>query len=96
MSEPLFSVGQAVRIAERTPPVHHRVPAYAKGMTGTVERICGMHGRPEKYIRGDGRPFTRLYRVRLDQHCLWSDYEGGARDRLELEIFEHWLEPADE
>lgn len=94
MIEPMFSVGQPVRIADRTPPVHHRVPAYAKGMSGTVERVCGMHGQPENYVRGDGQPFVRLYRVRLDQRDLWTDYEGGVADKLEIEIFEHWLEPA--
>ena len=62
-------------------------------MTGTVERVCGKHGQPEKYVRGDGKPFRRLYRVRLDQNELWSAYEGGADDKLELEVFEHWLEP---
>jgi hypothetical protein len=25
---------------------------------------------------------------------LWSDYSGPERDALELEIYEHWLEPA--
>ena len=93
MTTPRFHPGQQVRIADRTPPVHHRVPAYAKGRTGVVERVCGIHGEPERFIRGDGRPGRRLYRVRLDPHALWADYEGAAGDKLELEIFEHWLEP---
>lgn len=92
MSAPRFSVGQKVRIADRSPGVHHRVPAYAKGQEGVVERICGEHGRPETYIRGDGAPPTRLYRVRLAQPGLWSAYAGSARDTLDIEIFEHWLE----
>ncbi len=93
MTEPRFSTGQQVRIADRTPPVHHRVPAYAKGRIGVVERVCGLHGEPERFIRGDGQPPQRLYRVRLDPHLLWADYEGAPDDKLELEIFEHWLEP---
>ena len=91
---PRFGVGQRVRIVDRTPPVHHRVPAYAKGRVGTVERVCGRHGRPENYIRGDGRPLTRLYRVRIPQPELWPSYSGSAHDKLEIEIFEHWLEDA--
>ena len=35
-----------------------------------------------------------LYRVRLHQRDIWPDYDGGADDDLEIEIFEHWLEPA--
>ncbi len=90
-----FAVGQRVRIADRTPPVHHRVPAYAKGRVGTIERLCGLHGQPERYIRGNGAPQTRLYRVRIPQRSLWPDYSGPAHDQLEIEIFEHWLEPAE-
>ena len=94
MNETRFTVGQRVRIADRTPPVHHRVPAYAKGRIGTIERVCGMHGQPETFIRGDGTPLTRLYRVRIPQSQLWPDYSGGAGDKLDIEIFEHWLEEA--
>jgi hypothetical protein len=94
MSEPLFKLGQRVRIADRTPPIHHRVPAYAKGKVGIVERICGMHGDPEKFIRGDGKPMHRLYRVRILQSALWGSYNGTLNDKLDIEIFEHWLESA--
>ena len=94
MSEPLFKVGDRVRIDDRTPPVHHRVPAYAKGKTGVIERVCGLHGEPEKFIRGDGEPRQRIYRVRISQDKLWADYGGTGDDKLEIEIFEHWLEPA--
>ena len=90
-----FAVGQRVRIVDRTPPVHHRVPAYAKGCIGTIERICGLHGQPEHFIRDDGAPLTRLYRVRIPQSSLWHDYTGSADDRLDIEIFEHWLEPVE-
>ncbi|MEM9533627.1 MAG: SH3-like domain-containing protein [Pseudomonadota bacterium] len=94
MTSPRFFVGQAVRIAKRQPSVHHRVPAYAKGARGVVERVCGEHGQPERFIRGDGAPATRLYRVRLDQRELWDNYQGSTDDCLDIEIFEHWLEPA--
>lgn len=93
MTDSRFREGQQVRIADRTPTVHHRVPAYAKGHIGTIERVCGIHGEPERFIRGDGQPGERLYRVRLDPHTLWRDYQGSANDKLELEIFENWLEP---
>ncbi len=92
MNAPLFKVGQRVRIADRTPAVHHRVPTYAKGQTGVIERVCGLHGEPEKFIRGNGKPPQRLYRVRIPQNDLWQNYAGMDDDKLEIEIFEHWLE----
>ena len=95
MNEPRFAVGQRVRIADRTPQVHHRVPSYAKGQTGIIERVSGMHPDPERCIRGDGKPYQRIYRVRIPQTDLWDSYEGSNRDKLEIEIFEHWLELAE-
>ena len=95
MTAPKFTTGQRVRIADRTPPVHHRVPSYAKGQVGIIERVCGMHGEPEKFIRGDGKPAQWLYRVTIPQTELWKPYDGTASDILEIEIFEHWLEPAE-
>jgi nitrile hydratase len=93
VTQPRFAIGDRVRIADRTPPVHHRVPSYVKGRTGVIERVCGIHPQPEKCIRGDGRPFQRIYRVCIPQTGLWAPYEGSDGDRLEIEIFEHWLEP---
>jgi len=54
-----------------------------------------MHGEPEKFIRGDGKPAQRLYRVTIPQTALWKPYDGTASDILEIEIFEHWLELAE-
>lgn len=90
-----FDIGERVRIVDRTPPVHHRVPHYAKGKVGVVERVCGRHGQPENFIRGDGNPLQRLYRVRISQSDLWPDYRGPNGDKLDIEIFEHWLEAAE-
>lgn len=95
MAEAKFSAGQRVRIVDRTPPVHHRVPSYAKGQTGVIERVCGTHGMPENFIRGDGKPEQRIYRVSIPQNELWNAYDGTRDDLLEIEIFEHWLEPAE-
>jgi nitrile hydratase len=95
MNAPVFREGQRVRIADRTPPVHHRVPSYVKGQVGVIERVCGLHGEPEKFIRGDGEPRQRIYRVRIPQDVLWTDYDGSHDDDLEIEIFEHWLEAAE-
>jgi nitrile hydratase len=37
-----------------------------------------------------------LYRVRFAQQTVWPDYRGPASDTLDVEIYEHWLEPATE
>ena len=70
------------------------ITLYPKGHIGVVERVCGMHGEPEKFIRGNGKPAQRLYRVSIPQMDLWNSYSGHKGDILEIEVFEHWLEPA--
>ena len=92
-----YVAGQPVRI-RATPTVgHSRVPAYAKGQSGVVERVLPAFVIPEDeaWRRLDGRRET-LYRVQLAQTDLWPDYRGGRQDAVELEIFEHWLEPITE
>lgn len=88
-----FTTGQRVRISDRSEPRHHRVPAYVKGQTGVIERVCGAFGQPELLAYGEsGEPFQTIYRVHLNQTDLWPDYAGSPNDTLEIEIFEHWLE----
>jgi nitrile hydratase len=92
---PRFSPGDRARIVEANPPGHRRVPVYARGRHGTIERICGEFANPEELAYGfAGLPKRPLYRVRIRQADIWPDYAGPEKDVLELEIYEHWLEPA--
>lgn len=90
-----FRPGEHVRIADRAVRGHTRTPTYVRGQEGVVERVCPAFGQPELLAYGgDGTPDQTLYRVRLRQRDLWPQYNGGDGDHLEIEIFEHWLEPA--
>ena len=90
-----FRPGEAVQVRWAIPPGHIRTPYYARGKPGVVERICGSFANPEELAQGrDGLPARPLYRVRFDQRVLWPDYAEAEGDCVEIEIFEHWLEPA--
>ena len=92
---PRFDVGDRVRIADRHEDRHNRTPRYVRGKPGVVERVCGAFGEPELLAYGRyGEPSRTLYRVHLAQTDIWPDYAEAASDSLEIEIFEHWLEPA--
>ena len=90
---PRFEVGEEVRIQRREEPRHHRVPSYAQGCRGVVERACGTFGWPELLADGvsDG-PLVTLYRVRIPASELWGTDCEDRRDCLEIEVYEHWLE----
>jgi nitrile hydratase len=89
-----YAPGEAVRVRWAHPPGHLRTPYYVRGKHGVIERLCGAFANPEELAFGrDGLPARPLYRVRFDQRVLWPDYTGQTGDSVEVEIFEHWLEP---
>ena len=101
MAEPTFRPGAAVRVRDLQTVGHIRTPFYVRGRRGRVERLQGRFPNPERRAYGeDGLPAVPLYLVSFRQSDLWPGYggrsPGSAADRLALDIFEHWLEPAEE
>ena len=81
-----FDVGRRVRVSARGHVGHHRTPGYVKGKAGTIVRSHGAFTNPETRAYGsDGLPQQPLYHV-----ALASD----SNDRVYVDVFEHWLEPA--
>jgi nitrile hydratase len=77
------------------PPGHLRTPHYIRGKTGRIERVLDAFPNPEEcaYGRKTG-PRQQLYRVRFVQREVWPDYGGQPGDTIDVEIYQHWLEPA--
>jgi nitrile hydratase len=90
-----FAPGAAVCVADLPIATHNRVPDYIKHRRGTIEQLCGAFRNPEDLALGrrDG-PLVPLYRVRFRQSDVWPNYRGDPADTLDVELFEHWLEPA--
>jgi nitrile hydratase len=92
-----FAPGAEVRVRNAHPPGHLRTPWYIRGKSGTVAEIAGHFANPEELAFGrDGLPARPLYRVRFRQMELWPGYGGGAGDTIDVEIYEHWLEPLEQ
>ena len=89
-----FKPGEAVRVHSFTPEGHARTPAYVRGKQGWIERVQGEFRNPESLAYGgDGLPAEPLYMVGFRQTELWqSRYTESPRDRLYVDIYEHWLE----
>lgn len=90
-----FRCGDRVKVRRADVPGHIRTPWYIRGHTGVIERLCGAYPNPEElaYARS-GVPAQPLYRVRFLQAQVWPDYAGSLADSIDVEIFQHWLEPA--
>lgn len=92
---PRFQPGDQVRIRDNHTPGHVRIPYFVRHQRGTVERFCGSWPNPEDLGYGDRNgPRIDLYRVHLRQAALWPDYVGSPADTLEIEVYDHWLDPA--
>ena len=92
--EPVFKVGDRVRISARYPVGHYRVPMYMRGKHGVVELIIeptAVNNEEEAFGRNAGSK-GYYYRVGVLLVDLWPGYAGPPRDRLVIEIFERWLE----
>lgn len=88
-----FKAGDVVRVDDRDVAGHCRAPWYLRGHSGVVVDVLGNFRDPERlaYLR-PGLPRQILYKVRFKQTSIWSDYAGAARDNLEADITENWLQ----
>ncbi|MGE5218436.1 MAG: SH3-like domain-containing protein [Chloroflexota bacterium] len=90
----MFKPGDKVRVKFEDRPGHIRTPWYIRGKIGWVERVYGDFPNPESLAYGcDGLPKKTLYLVGFNQRDVW-DKSVGQRDKLFVDVFEHWLDPA--
>jgi nitrile hydratase subunit beta len=72
-----FKVGQRVR-TQAAPAAHHtRLPGYARGRCGTVERVHGAHVFADAHAQGLGESPQWLYTVVFEGTELWADAAPG-------------------
>jgi hypothetical protein len=89
-----YAVGERVRVRSAGGAGHVRTPGYILGKRGVIERLCGAFRNPEQLaLAAPGLPRMPLYRVRFLQCEVWPDYSGPPHDTLDIELFQHWLEP---
>jgi nitrile hydratase len=82
-------VGESVRTILKRPDHHTRLPDYARGKRGRIERVIGVHVFPDASAQGLGERPEWLYTVAFDGAELW-----GAGDALTVSVdaWESYLE----
>lgn len=88
-----FAVGDRVVTRAGSVDHHTRLPAYAAGHTGTIERVHGAHVFPDTNARGLGEQPQWLYTVVFEAIDLWPD--AAPRQRVSVDAWEPYLAPAD-
>jgi hypothetical protein len=92
--KPIFQQNDRIRISERSPVGHYRVPIYLRGKKGIVEKViepAGIDNEEEGYGRNAGSR-RHYYRIAVAMTEIWPDYGGSPNDGLRIEVFESWLE----
>jgi nitrile hydratase len=88
-----FTLGDRVRTRAARVDHHTRLPGYAQGKLGTVERVLGAHVFADSHAQGRGADPQWLYTVVFDAHELWGDAaQAGAA--VSIDAWEPYLEPA--
>ena len=90
---PLFKTGDSVRARNLNPTCHTRLPRYARGRLGVIERCHGAHVFPDTHAHGGGEDPRPLYTVRFAARELWGP-DAGERDSVSLDLWEPYLDHA--
>jgi nitrile hydratase subunit beta len=88
-----FQVGQRVRGRNINPTTHTRLPRYARGKLGTIERDHGVFLFADSNAHFQGEKPQHLYSVRFTARELWGE-QGAPRDAVYVNLWDDHLEPA--
>jgi nitrile hydratase len=86
-----FQVGQRVRARNINPVTHTRLPRYARGKSGVIERDRGVAAFPDTSVYGQGDRPQHVYSVRFASREVWGS-GAAAQDAVYLDLWEDYLE----
>lgn len=88
---PRFRAGDRVRTRNLNPLGHTRLPRYARGREGVVDRDYGVFVFPDTHALGQGSKPQHLYSVRFTARELWG-LEASAADTIYLDLWDDYLD----
>ncbi|HEY2146105.1 MAG TPA: nitrile hydratase subunit beta [Steroidobacteraceae bacterium] len=88
-----FAVGDRVRTRPGETAHHTRLPGYARGKIGTVQRVHGVHVFPDTNAHDQGESPQWLYNVAFDAAELWGP-QPAQRSIISVDAWEPYLEAA--
>jgi nitrile hydratase len=88
-----FKVGQRVRARNINPVGHTRLPRYARGKLGKIDRDHGVFVFPDTNAHFLGEKPQHVYSVRFAARELWGE-SVSAKDSVNLDMWDDYLDPA--
>ncbi len=92
-SLPNFSIGQRVRARNINPVGHTRLPRYARGKIGQIDRDHGVYTFPDTNAQYRGEKRQHVYSVRFSARELWGD-QASPVDSVYIDMWDDYLEQA--
>ena len=89
---PRFRPGDPVVVRNLNPEHHTRLPRYARGKRGVIERDHGVFAFPDTSAHNQGAKPQHVYSVRFARE-LWRRH-AAARDTLRLDLWDDYLDLA--
>lgn len=86
-----FAVGDRVRVANRHPKTHTRMPRYCRGKLGVIQLDHGTYVFPDTHALGLGPKPQHCYSVRFGAEELWG---RPGRDSVSIDLWDDYLEKA--
>jgi nitrile hydratase subunit beta len=86
-----FALGERVRTRGGEFPHHTRLPRYARGRIGVIERVHGVHVFADAHARGEGEQPQWLYTVVFEGRELWGERSAPGL-RVSIDAWEPYLE----
>jgi nitrile hydratase beta subunit len=93
VAAPRFRVGQTVRARNMHPTGHTRLPRYARGKLGIVDKDHGVYVFPDTNAHFLGEKPQHVYSVRFAARELWGE-QAAPRDAVYIDLWDDYLEPA--
>jgi len=90
---PRFRAGQRVRTRNINPTGHTRLPRYARGKSGIINRDHGVFVFPDTNALFQGEKPQHVYSVRFAARELWGP-QASAKDSVYLDLWDDYLEAA--
>jgi len=90
---PRFRAGQGVVARNIHPSGHTRLPRYARGRRGVIDRDYGVFIFPDTNAMTRDKKPQHLYGVRFAARELWGQ-AASARDSVYVNLWDDHLEPA--
>ena len=88
-----FQAGQRVRARNMHLIGHTRLPRYARGKIGTIDRDHGVFVFPDTNAHFLGEKPQHVYSVRFAARELWGE-QAAPKDSVYIDLWDDYLEPA--